>query len=299
MLQANNGAERLRLNGDEADNTALGAQALSSSTSGGLNTAIGVRALSRNTIGFSNTAVGRNALSRNTTGNANTALGSGALFGNFDGSGSTAVGQAALLATTFSNTTGLVANSVVTGDNQVWLGGPGTTSHAHAPLQVPSDRRDKADVRDTVLGLEFITALRPVDYRWDARLDYRPAPPEAPAADASAAERVAYQRKLAAWAEASRLGNLTHDGSKRRTRFHHGLIAQEVAELIGRTGVDFGGYQDHTVNGGGDVLTLGYDELIAPLVKAVQELAARNEDLAAENSRILERVAALEAAHVG
>ncbi len=99
--------------------------------------------------------------------------------------------------------------------------------------------------------------------------------------------------------EASRLGNLTHDGSKTRTRFHHGLIAQEVAEVIAQTGVDFGGYQDHAANGGDDVLALGYDEFIAPLIKAVQELAARNDELAAENARVRERLSALETARDG
>jgi hypothetical protein len=39
-------------------------------------------------------------------------------------------------------------------------------------------------------------------------------------------------------------------------------------------GVDFGGYQDHKINGGEDVLSIGYDEMIAPLVKAIQELKA-------------------------
>ena len=75
------------------------------------------------------------------------------------------------------------------------------------------------------------------------------------------------------------MGNLTHDGTHKRTRFHHGLIAQEVAELIARTGIDFGGYQDRTIKGGDDALSLGYDEFIAPLIKAVQELAGRNEEL--------------------
>jgi hypothetical protein len=75
------------------------------------------------------------------------------------------------------------------------------------------------------------------------------------------------------------------------------VIAQEVAELIARTGVDFGGFQDHTVKGGDDVLSLGYSEFIAPLIKAVQELAARNDELAARydelaatNANILARL---------
>ncbi len=39
-------------------------------------------------------------------------------------------------------------------------------------------------------------------------------------------------------------------------------------------GVDFGGYQDHSVKGGDDVLSIGYEEMIAPLIKAIQELKA-------------------------
>ena len=37
-------------------------------------------------------------------------------------------------------------------------------------------------------------------------------------------------------------------------------------------GVDFGGFQHHQEKGGLDVMSLGYTELIAVLIKAVQEL---------------------------
>jgi hypothetical protein len=50
-------------------------------------------------------------------------------------------------------------------------------------------------------------------------------------------------------------------------------------EVLATQGVDFGGFQDHAVKGGEDVLSLGCDELIAPLIKAVQELAADRSDL--------------------
>jgi hypothetical protein len=64
------------------------------------------------------------------------------------------------------------------------------------------------------------------------------------------------------------------DGSKKRARFHHGFIAQEVKAAADTLGVDFGGFQDHGVKGGEDVLSIGYDELISVLVKAVQQLKA-------------------------
>ena len=87
---------------------------------------------------------------------------------------------------------------------------------------------------------------------------------------------------MAAWREASKISALTHDGSKKRSRYHHGLIAQEVKAVLDAQGIDFGGYQDHKVKGGEDVLTIGYDELIAPLIKAIQELTARVQALEAK-----------------
>ena len=74
---------------------------------------------------------------------------------------------------------------------------------------------------------------------------------------------------------------VTKDGSRKRNRYHHGLIAQEVKSVSDSLGIDFAGYQDHKVNGGGDVLSIGYTELIAPMIKAMQELAAENAQLKA------------------
>ena len=236
---------------------------------------VGADALDANTTGTGNTALGRNALGTNATGNNNTALGVSALNAGF---------------TNFTNTTGVGANTQVTASNQVQLGDSATTTFAFGAVQNRSDLRDKADVRDTALGLDFITALRPVDFRWDLREDYRPTMPEDPGAEASEAERAAYQTKLDQWAEASRLGKISHDGSQKRSRFHHGLIAQEVAEVIAETGTDFGGFQNHAVKGGDDVLSLGYEEFIAPLIKAVQELAQQNHELAARNDELRDEV---------
>ena len=107
--------------------------------------------------------------------------------------------------------------------------------------------------------------------------------------DASAEEKAKYAEELAAynaykiefdkWLEDVKLANITHDGSKKRNRFHHGLIAQEVKSVLDAKGIDFGGFQDHSIKGGDDVLSIGYIELIAPLIKAVQELSAEVEAL--------------------
>jgi hypothetical protein len=180
--------------------------------------------------GSDNTAIGTTALNACTSGQFNTGLG----------------GQALMNLTTFDNCTGVGFDAQVTGSNQVQLGNSSTTTYAYGTVQNRSDARDKADVRDTVLGLDFINALRPVDFKWDYREDY-------------------------GWGE--------KDGSKKRSRFHHGLIAQEVKAVCDAAGVDFGGYQDHSIAGGADVMSLGYEELIAPLIKAVQELSERIAEL--------------------
>lgn len=140
-------------------------------------------------------------------------------------------------------------------NNQMQLGSSAVTTYAFGAVQDRSDIRDKADVKDTELGLEFINKLRPVDFKWDYRDDY-----------------IEYD-------EDDNPIKLNKDGSKKRERFHHGLIAQEVQEVISETGIDFGGFQDHSINGGNDVLSIGYTELIAPLIKAVQELSAEVKEL--------------------
>ena len=83
-------------------NTAVGSQALFSSTSSEANTAVGYKAMFGNTTGSFNTATGQQALAGNNTGLANTADGSGALFANTTGEENTASGAAALA----DNTTG-------------------------------------------------------------------------------------------------------------------------------------------------------------------------------------------------
>jgi hypothetical protein len=271
-------------------NNAFGAEALQNVTSGANNVAMGQAAGRYITTGTGNTAVGHLALSAvgGTARVNNTAVGINALVLG-TGSSNTALGAEALGGlTTETNSTGLGANAAVTGSNQVQLGDSATTTYAYGAVQNRSDARDKADIRDTQLGLSFINALRPVDFKWDYRDDYRqsledaPKPPVVPGVNADKAEKDAYEVSLAEfnielknWIEKNKLSNIVHDGSKKRSRFHHGLISQEVKAACDAAGVEFGGYQDHSVKGGDDVLSIGYEELIAPLIKAVQELSAK------------------------
>ena len=168
--------------GGVSTNTSYGTQSLSSNTTGSENTATGYDALYSNTEGDGNTAHGYDALYSNTEGNNNTAVGHQALYSNTTGNNNTATGSLALLSntsynntahgslalfdnTSYNNTAGFGYDAQVTGSDQVQLGNSDTTTYVYGTVQDRSDLRDKADVRDTILGLDFITALRPVDYR--------------------------------------------------------------------------------------------------------------------------------------
>jgi len=238
------------------------------------NTVVGNSALTVNTFGTDNTAVGSGSLRDNTAGNLNTAVGLLALFSNTGGYSNTGIG-AGSLGNNISNfnCTGVGSNSAITGSNQVQLGNSATTTYVYGTVQNRSDLRDKTDVQNTVLGLDFISKLRPVDYKWDMREDYKT---ELPIQGELSNEDFEIEMDL--WLENGKLSNLKKDGSKKRNRFHHGFIAQEVRDL----GIEFGGFQDHSKNGGEDVLSIGYDEFIAPMIKAIQELKAEIELLKAK-----------------
>jgi hypothetical protein len=272
-------------------NTGMGESSLAQNTIGTYNTAYGFSSLRFNVGGEINTAIGSGALQNNTTGSGNTAVGVNALQSNTTGNNNTAVGLAALSSnTTYSNVGGFGYNAQVSDSNQIRIGDSNITS-VTCQTNAWSDERDKADIRDTVLGLDFIKELRPVDFKWDYREDYRPEAPASvmkpvePKEDASDEDKAKYAQELAEynayvvlknkWLEDCKWSNLIHNGTHKRTRFHHGLIAQEVKSVIEKTGVDFGGFQDHTIKGGDAVMTIGYTELIGPLIKAVQELSAK------------------------
>jgi hypothetical protein len=199
----------------------------------------------------------------------------------------TAVGYLALNANlSYSNCTGLGVNSAVTGSNQVQLGDSATTTYAYGAVQARSDERDKADIRPCSLGLEFINKVNFVDYRWDKREDYRPEipvkpdyPPQGDLSDeefevVKAEVDAVFEPVLNAWLEAVKLENITHDGTHKRSRYHHGVIAQQLKSVLDELGTDFGGFQNHKLKGGDDVLSVGYEEFIAPMGKAIQQLAA-------------------------
>jgi hypothetical protein len=168
------GRNSLRANTIGNSNTAVGLSSLNSNTDGEGNTGVGWAALDTNTTGDYNTAIGYQSLMANTSGTYNTAIGFAALNDNTTGVGNTAVGQnAGNTLTTGSNVTCLGNNSLpvaATSTNQVILGDTAITAlRCQVALTVVSDGRDKQNVTDIPVGMNFINELRPVSFTWNQR----------------------------------------------------------------------------------------------------------------------------------
>lgn len=109
-----------------------------------------------------------------------------------------------------------------------------------------SDEREKTEIKETTLGLDFIKDLKPVSYKW---ID----------------------------------GEQQNKGKDERE--HQGLIAQQVAETVEKHGIDkntFGGLDIQKTEKYDDFHGMSYDQFIAPLIKAIQEQQAQIEALQSE-----------------
>jgi len=117
-----------------------------------------------------------------------------------------------------------------------------------------SDEREKKDITNTDLGLDFVSKLRPVCYKWKVGQNIVTREPDG--LDENGNEQF-------------KIVKTPREG----TRIHYGLIAQEVKQVLGDK--DFGGYiHDEDT----DIKGLRYDQFIAPLIKSIQELKAELEE---------------------
>jgi hypothetical protein len=156
-------------------NVALGTGALASETTGSSNTAVGSGALCAQAGALNNTALGFGAGNSVTTGANNTALGSCAADSLTTGACNTFVGKNAGGAITTGNNNIVIGyNAVASGStvsNEVTVGNSSNTGYRiySASWTNVSDGRDKKDVEELALGLDFVTSLQPVKYVWNYR----------------------------------------------------------------------------------------------------------------------------------
>ena len=245
---------------------------IDSTTNCNYNTIVGYNALATGTTAKNSTVVGAGALTSGGKSD-NTAIGFRAL--NFLGENgnqirNTAIGARAMEfmtdgseCTDVYNSTAIGYQAYVSGSSQIQLGNSFTTPYAYQPLQLRSDIRDKTDIRDSDLGIDFILGLRPVRGRWNLREDYLDEHTIQEGTDEN--DQPIYTTKL----EFNKTDYLAK--TKKRTREHEWFIAQEVEALCKKMGVDFSGLHHASVKGGSDVYSLSYDSFIPPIVKAIQD----------------------------
>jgi hypothetical protein len=269
-------------------NTLIGGLTGDAQTTATANTGVGYAALGANTTGQSNVAVGENALGNYnitdgsesfntgvgyraglgcTTGEKNTFIG-GKAGGDSTQTGdkNTTVGWEAGFNLTSGGNNILIGHqagrssspsgTISTGSNNVCLGDDNISALFCADTSISSsDSRDKADITDFNIGLNWIKDLRPVTYKWDKRSWY-------------GTEEEPYG---------------TPDGSKKESKVHIGFLAQEVLKVEKANG--FGDSADTmlTCNITEDEQRYGmkYERLVPVLVNAIKELSAKNDALEA------------------
>jgi len=218
-----------------------------STTSGASNVAIGSTALFANTTASNNTAVGKDAGSQTSTGSYNTWVGANCMSTSAWG-GASRVGA-----------NGFGAGLDVRSNYRVQIGY--YTDYIYADYQSSatwnriSDERKKKNIENLEVGLDYINALRPVTYKWKA-------PSELPSN-----------------LEGYDPDNTTPPSLNKQV----GLIAQEVKAVNDAHSLDFNlawdkpdGFGNENEDG---LQALSYENLIMPLIKAIQELSAKVEEL--------------------
>jgi len=130
-----------------------------------------------------------------------------------------------------------------------------STSEVVYTSVAPSDARLKTDISDASVGLDFIKKLRPVEFKWKNRLQQH------------VIDDI-YEKLYGSTLAASIKSPLSPG-----VRTHLGFIAQEVKAVIDTTGKDYSIYtreQDSSIPLY-DLQSVHTNELIAPIVKAIQE----------------------------
>jgi hypothetical protein len=111
-----------------------------------------------------------------------------------------------------------------------------------------SDEREKTEISDSLLGINFINSLRPVSYKFKIGKNV-----------VTKTDENGLPKKIESVAG---------------ERVHYGLLAQEVKSAIPE-GTDFGGWILTDKNDNDSAQGLRYEEFIAPMIKAIQELSVK------------------------
>jgi hypothetical protein len=149
-----------------------------------------------------------------------------------------------------------------------------------------SDIRLKTDISNSELGLAFINKLRPVTYRWiegSREPVFEDKVIKHMGIDSVSVEKtdIVKTQKISGKDED---GNDIYESiSIPGKRIHAGFLAQEVKQVLDELEVeDFGGWVSDNIEDPEAIQSLRYEQFVAPLTKAVQELSDMVESLQQE-----------------
>lgn len=236
------------------NNVALGKKALFTNTRGMENTAIGVDAMMNNLAGNFNTATGRSSMANNINGINNTANGTEAMIGNTSGSFNTALGRGTLrMNATGSNNTAIGYKAYDTGNffNSTALG-------ANCAISASNQVRVGDSKVTSIGGIVGWSTLSDRRYKTNIK-DNVPG--------------ISFINKL----QPVTYHLISSETSEKKQPIYTGFIAQDVEKAAKEIGYDFSGID--APKNDKDFYGLRYAEFVVPLVKSVQELSKKNEDL--------------------
>lgn len=247
------GFESLLSNTTGYTNSAFGNSSLYSNTSGNYNSAFGDQSLRNNTTGYQNSAFGNESLLNNSAGHDNSAFGINSLKSNTTGNFNTAYGTTSLSSNTIGNTNSafgyqsLSANT--SGSNNTAIG-----FSAQVPDGTASNQVRIGNINITYAGIQVAWTITS-----DRNLKSNISNSNLGLGFISKLRPVSYTRK--------------NDESGKT---EYGLIAQEVEETLKQEGAENSAMLTVTDNG---EYQLRYNDLLSPMIKAIQELKAENDIL--------------------
>ncbi len=242
-------------------NSAFGYLSLYNNTAS-RNSAFGSSSLEYNTSGTANSSFGTNSLKFNTTGSFNSAFGSYSLLNNVSGSYNSAFGVSSMeknISGSYNTAMGFRSlSNLVSGNNNIAIG---------YDAQVPDPTgSNQIRIGNTEINVAYINV--PWTISSDRRLK----------------ENIDSLKEGLNFINSLRPVSYTRiNDESEKTEF--GLIAQEVEQSLLNTGVKNPGML--TVDNEG-FYSLRYNDLLAPMIKAIQELDEKNENLETLNDRLNE-----------
>jgi hypothetical protein len=275
-------------------NVGIGQQSLFNNSNGQSNTSIGSMSMFYNTVGSNNIAIGSQSIYNNVTGSYNVGIGWAALFNNGN-SYNVGVGlQAGYHLTTQGTFLGTYADAIdgsfnvtaigygaqATADNQVKIGNPAVTSiGGYANWTNFSDGRYKQNIKENVPGLDFINQLKPITYTLNID-GIENAINQQSGFNNSLSKVQASNNSDAEINSLPGRNQTARDIQARQQKakvVYTGFVAQDVEKAAKNLNYDFSGVD--VPKNKNDFYGLRYADFVIPLVKAVQELSQKNNEL--------------------